>query len=255
MFASRTFSLWSMISRSKASLLVLATLALSVFRSHAATNDYYTSPKAKALIDGMVQAYGGADKLKAIERVKVSLQVVSEGQVVEATIYQTSTKMRRDAAGQPGNMIEIYDGKNLTAILNGKSITPRPESQQDLANEVKEGVFQSALLDVFLNKDRHVVYRGKKTLDGKQCEVIETANHRNVLREHYIDPKSHREIARINHKSSGDETSIFEAFGDFKGVVYPSKVVSKRPDGSVSGRMRVVGITSDFDESVFVAPK
>ena len=241
-----------MTAGSKVWFWFVFALSFSEAFSKAATNEYYSSPAAKAVIDAMIQAYGGAEKLKAIDRVKVVAQVTTGSRTVRATFYQTATKMRRDAVSGPVNLIEIFDGKDVIAILNGKPVTPRPEAKPDLANEVKEGVFQAALLDVFMNKDRHVALREKKVFDGKNCDVIETKNYRDELREHFIDPESHREIGRITHKPQEKEMSVFEGFDEFQGVVYPARMVFKRADGSVSGGMRVVEISSDFDNSVFV---
>src|ERR1041384_1880716 len=143
-----------MIIRAKAWLwFFVATLILSAGRSEAATNEYYTSPKAKAVIDGLIRAYGGAEKMKAIDRVKVVMHITSQSRTFRATFYQTATKMRRDAT--PMNVVEIYDGKELTTTVNGKRVPSKPESKEDLANELKEGVFQAALLDVFMNRKRH----------------------------------------------------------------------------------------------------
>jgi hypothetical protein len=243
-----------MIIRAKAWLwFFVATLILSAGRSEAATNEYYTSPKAKAVIDGLISSYGGAEKMKAIDRVKVVMQITSQNRTIRATFYQTATKMRRDVAQV--NLVEIYDGKEMIATVNGKRVPPKPESKDELANELKEGVFQAALLDVLMNKDRHVVYRGEKSFDGKKYDVLETANYKNEMREHYIDPESHREIVRMRHKPTGIETSINEAFDEFKGVLFEKRTILKRVDGSVAGGMRVVEISSDFDDSVFDLPQ
>jgi hypothetical protein len=231
----------------------VAGLLFAQYRGDAATNEYYTSPKAKAVIDAMINALGGAEKMKAIDRVKIIAQTTSEGQTGRGTFYQTATKMRREY-GAPYNWFEIYDGKEVVAIVNGKRAPAKPDSAKFFESELKEGVFQAALLDVFMNKDRHVIYRGKKTFERREYEVIETASHDNMLREHYIDPETHHEMVRIRHEPKGDRIVVVVAYDEFKGVFYQKRAVWKRRDGSVSGGMRVVEVSSDFDDSIFKAP-
>jgi hypothetical protein len=237
--------------------LAFGILFGSVAAAAAATNEYYSSAVTKEIIDGLIKASGGAEKIKAIDRIKVVMDASVDGKTMRATILQTKSHLRREVALAPEmKVIEIYDGKDVATIVNGKRAPKgRPKAKEEMDAELKEGVFQAALLDDFVNRERHVKYLGKKVFGGKSCDLIETIDARQILRQHYLDPQSHREIFRIKHQPEGAETSIFEDFSEFKGVLYPSKMTFKKADGSVSGRARVAEISSNFDDSVFVAPR
>lgn len=223
--------------------------------SLAATNEYYTSAKAKEVIDGLIKAYGGAEKIKAVDRIKMVIENGQQGANAKITLYQTKTKIRTDVNAGPVAATEIFDGKTITAIVNGTRQPAPPGHQESLTEELREGPFQSGLLEVLTGKDRIVAYRGKKTFDGKDCDVIERVKKRNEVYDHYIDPDTHREVARVSHDADGIEVQKVESFGEFKGIVYPAKMVTQKPNGVVVRTFKVTEVSSDFDDSVFqVAP-
>jgi hypothetical protein len=238
----------------KAVGLVAALIAFSCAApSLAATNEYYTSAKAKEVIDGLIKAYGGADKIKAVDRIKMVIEDAQQGANAKITLYQTKSKIRMDVNAGGVAATEIFDGKTITAVVNGTRQPAPPGHQDSLAEELREGPFQSGLLEVLTGKDRQLTYRGKKTFDGKECDVIERVKKANEIYDHYIDPETHREVARVSHDADGIEVQKVESFGEFKGVIYPTKMVTQKPNGIVVRTFKVTEVSSDFDESVFNA--
>jgi hypothetical protein len=221
--------------------------------SGGATNEYYTSAKAKEVIDGLFNAYGGADKIKEIDRIKMVIEDAQQGVNAKVTLYQTKTKIRMDASAAGVMATEIFDGKSMIAIVNGKRETPPPGHQESLESELREGPFQAGLLEVLTGTDRQVAYRGKKMFDGKECDVIERVKKRNEVYDHYIDPGTHREVARVLRDADGIEVQKVESFGEFKGVLYPTKMITQKPSGVLVRTFKVTEVTSDFDDSVFQA--
>src|SRR5688572_23072720 len=57
---------------SKAVCLLILCVGCSAL---AATNEYYTKAEVKGIIDEMIKAYGGVEKLKGMERAKISMDV------------------------------------------------------------------------------------------------------------------------------------------------------------------------------------
>lgn len=222
--------------------------------SWAATNEYYTSAKAKEVIDGLIKAYGGAEKIKAVDRIKMVIEG-QEGVNAKITRYQTKSKIRMDVNAGGVMATEIFDGKNIVVIVNGARQAAPPGHQESLEAEVREGPFQAGLLEALTGKDRQVTYRGKKSFDGKECDVIERLKKRNEVYDHYIDPDTHREVARVSHDADGIEVQKVESFGEFKGIVYPTKMVTQKPSGVMVRAFKVTEVSTDFDDSVFqVAP-
>jgi len=170
-------------------------------------------------------------------------------------LYQTKSKIRMDVNAGPVAATEIFDGKTISAVVNGTRQPAPPGHQESLAEELREGPFQSGLLEVLTGKDRQVTYRGKKTFDGKECDVIERVKKRNEIYDHYIDPVTHREVARVSQDADGIEVQKVEGFGEFKGIIYPTKMVTQKPNGVVVRIFKVTEVSADFDDSVFqVAP-
>jgi hypothetical protein len=226
---------------------------LSVF---GATNEYYTKPEVKKIVDEVIAAYGGEEKLKGVERAKVTMEIKEGPATFVGTLYQASGKARMDME-IPGRMkaVNIFDGKTFVYLLNGKPAPAPPNAKDTLEYGVKEGVFQASMLHTFLSKEHELVYRGKKEYDGKEYDLIETTDTRPWKKEHYIDPQTRREMVTVTRHDKGGYTHVAEAFDEFEGVLYQKRVSVKGVDGSTRGSMRVLGVSKDFGDEVFASPK
>lgn len=235
---------------------VVVCAFLCAFQSgFAATNEYYSSSKAKEIIDAMVNAYGGVEKLTALERVKVVMEIREGSTAFKGTLYQTLTKARFDLATSNSkgdiNIINVFDGKDFFATVNGQSTPISASARDQLEFGTKEGVFQASILHTFLAKENDVAYRGKKKYGDTEYDVIETTDERGWKKEHYIDPASHREMVTTTTNKQGVRTHVTEAFDEFAGVLYQKRVTIKGADGTTRGSMRVLDVSSDFGDAVF----
>jgi hypothetical protein len=223
----------------------------------AATNEYYTRAEAKGIVDGMIAAYGGAEKLKGLERVKTVMEIKEGPMNFKGTLYQATGKARMDmdAAGRPISAVSIYDGKEFVYVFNGKAAAMPASAKESLEYGVKEGGFQAAMLHTFLTKEHELVYGGRKKHDGKEYDFIQTVNGRGWKQDHYIDPQTRREVVTVTRHSRGGHTHVVEAFDEFEGVLYPKRILVKGVDGSARGSLRVLEVSKDFKDDVFVAPK
>lgn len=232
-------------------ILVCALFAVvqSVF---SATNEYYSSPKVKALIDQVVEAYGGAKKLEGTERVKLRMEMKHSASplVIEATVHQTRKALKRERRIGDKWDAHVFDGTNAF-LTSPTGITAAPAKlRQELAREVSEGPGQAAFAWKFLNKTNHVRYAGEMERGGAKYEAIETLDAEGDKVTHYLDPETHREIFRFKHKRAGQEVQSFEAFEEFGGVLYPTKITMRAADGTtMTAELREV--TEKFDDSVF----
>lgn len=223
----------------------------------AATNEYYARAEVKGIVDGMITAYGGAEKLKALERVKTVMEIKEGPATLKGTLYQATGKARMDmeAAGRAFSAVSIFDGKEFVYLFNGKATAMPASAKEQLEYGVKEGVFQAAMLHTFLTKEHELVYRGKKKYEGKEYDFIETVDGRGWKHEHYIDPQTRRQMVTVARHSRGGYTHVVEAFDEFEGVAYPKRVLVKGVDGSARGSLRVLEVSKDFRDDVFLAPK
>src|SRR5688572_23557508 len=83
--------------------------------SRAATNEYYTKPEVKEIVDNMLKAYGGVEKLKQFDRVKAVTDITRRGNTGKVTIYRTPSMARTDVEAtvnrRRGVIVNIFDGK------------------------------------------------------------------------------------------------------------------------------------------------
>lgn len=232
-------------------ILVCALIAL-VPSAFSATNEYYTSPKAKALIDQVIQAYGGAKKLAATERVKLRMEMKHSASplVIEATIHQTRKALKRERRIGDKWDAHVFDGTNAFLASPTGTAAGNAKLKQELAREVAEGPGQAAFAWKFLNQTNHVRYAGETERGGAKYEAIETLDAEGDKVAHYFDPQTHREIFRFKHKRAGQEVQSFEAFQEFGGVLYPTKITMRAADGTtMTAELREV--SDKFDDSVF----
>ena len=88
-------------------------------------NDYYANPEAKRVIDAIIEAHGGRERIEALDRMKVTMHLRMFDRETDITVYQTRSAIRRDtdsAATRRGCVHAIF------------ASTPRPASKHILGN-------------------------------------------------------------------------------------------------------------------------
>lgn len=147
-------------------------------------------------------------------------------------------------------MKSFCDGKAVTAFVNGKPGPPPAGELERNQDELKQGVFQAAMVELYTGKDRHLKYLGKKMFDGKNCEAFERLLYGKTPLEVYIDPETDRELARVSKKEV-TEVHRYEDSREFKGILYPGRTVITTLDGKPMRSFSITGLSTDFDDSVF----
>lgn len=219
-------------------------------QTRAQTNDYYGNKEAREIIDKIIAAYGGAEQLTNVTRLMAVMKMKRGGMEMEATLYQTKDKLRREMAATR-RMAQIYDGTNAFIEMNGRT-TPAPESvKRELREEVGKGIMQASLLVEYMGKTSPVKYLGKKKHENNLCAVLQTTDPNGQLVEHYFDMKTYREVVEITKTKTGDEIQKFEAYRVFGGILYPEKTSIRSAAGNLIGEMELVRLSADFDDSVF----
>lgn len=227
-----------------------------VISAAAATNEYYSVPAAKKVVDNFITALGGEKKLNAVERVKLQMEMTHSASDVkiEATIHQTRSTMRRTRRIGDKWDAQLFDGTNAfllspTGIAKGSA-----KLRDELMREIAEGPGQSAMLGKFLNKTNHLRYAGEMRRAGETYHAIETLDAEGDKVLHYIDPKTHREIFRFKFKKAGQEVQSFDSFEEFGGILYPTRITMKLPDGATM-TAKLLEVSHNFDDSIFRAEK
>ena len=221
--------------------------------SRAATNEYYTKAEVKKIVDEVIAAYGGEEKLKQFERFKVHAEVKNNEGLTKITLYESKSKARFDMVADRLKVAAFYDGKEFVSVVNGREapLTP-PKVKEQLEDELKDGVFQDSVVRVFKNKEHDVLDLGKKKFDGTEYDVIETTDVRGKKKTHYFDRKTRRRMVETRLTATGEKQTIMtEAFGEYEGVLYEKRVIFKNADGSLQGSGRILEVTKDFEDSVF----
>lgn len=219
-------------------------------QAYAQTNDYHVNEDARRLINNIIAAYGGFERLTNVSRMMSVMQMNSGGRQIHVTLYETRQKIRREIlAGR--QMIQTYDGTNGFVEANGHSV-PAPEAlTQDLRGQIAKGVMQASLVVNFTGTNSFVKFLGKMEYESAQFFVIQTHDAKGQVVEHYFDPANYREFVEITKTKTGDEIQRFDEYKIFKGIFYPKKTTIKSADGRLLGGMELVKISDDFDDLIF----
>lgn len=229
---------------------ILFLMAATAWQAVAQTNDYYTRTEARSAIDNILNSYGGQERIKSVQKVKIVMSMRMENRRLQVKLYQKADKIRREWSGDQ-NMVQVFDGERAFLKTGDQFVPAPPALTADLQSAVQKGIAQQSLLAKYLGRQSHVRFHGLKKYKEQDLLVLETIDARGRRIDHYFDTKTYHEVVEITHSPSGGEVQRFDSYRMFGGVLYPEKVTTLSAAGDVIGGMELVEITDQFDDSVF----
>lgn len=231
-------------------ILFLMIVAATAWQAVAQTNDYYTRTEARSAIDNILSSYGGQERIKSVQKLKVVMRMHIQNRRFQVKLCQKADKIRIEWSGDQ-NMVQVFDGEQAF-LMTGSQVVPAPPAlTADLQSQVQKGIGQQSLLAKYLGRQSHVRFHGLKKYKEQELLVLETIDARGSRVDHYFDTKTNREVVEITHRPSGDEVQHFDSYRMFGGVLYPEKTSILSAAGDVIGGMELVEITDQFEDSVF----
>lgn len=202
-----------------------------------------------------LQARGGAEKLKAVQTLKMAGRFSSQGMELPMTLYAKRPNLTRKellVAGQ--TVLFVFDGTSAWQInpLQG-AVEPMVVAGPELDMIRQESDFDTPLLD-FGARGFSVELAGTETVDGRRQHHLRVSRS-GVTLDCYLDEATGLEARTVNRTPMGELTQEFLNYKDVQGLQMPFTV------RTLQNGVRVAEITFDtidvnapLDDGLFKKP-
>ncbi len=235
----------------------------------AAAAAVFCLPASSQTVDEIIAKYyaarGGADKIKALQSVRMTGRFVA-GAGVEAPFtleLKRTNMMRLEFVVQGLTAVQAYDGKTGWAIIPfmGKK-DPEPMSAEDLKDAEENADMDGPLMD-YKAKGNQVELLGKEKVEGTDCYKLKLTLKNGNIHTLYLDTDSFLEIKDISKRIvRGAEVELENTSGDYKevgGLIFPFALEQGARGSDQKQRIIVEKIelnpTLDDDRFKMPAPK
>ncbi|HRD57513.1 MAG TPA: hypothetical protein PK504_05660 [Ferruginibacter sp.] len=209
---------------------------------------------ADEVIAKYVAAMGGAEKLNAINTVKMEGSINAQGMDIPITITTLNKKGMRmdiDVMGTTG-----YQVMNTTKAWRFFPFNGDTDPVEMTETEFKSGKEQMDLTDKLLHAKElgyKIEYAGKEEVDGAPAFKLKVINPAGEESFTFIDEKTSFKVKQVSKRDIGGTlTEIISSFKDFKqtaeGFWFPHTI-----DSNIQGAVSFSKITANaaVDESIF----
>src|SRR5437667_6718429 len=229
---------------------MLPALLLAVAMSAAATPMTVDEIVARHL-----EARGGAEKLAAVQNLKVSGKAFFRGDDFTVTaefaqVRKRPNQIRTEVTLQGLTAIDAYDGQQSWSV---DPFQGRKDPFRTTADEAR-GLAQDADLEGGLNRWREhgnqVSYLGKEDVDGTPAHKLLIALKDGDVQYVYLDPDYFLEIRRVSERRIRGSERVteadFGAYAQVNGVWIPTSIEAGRKGGPKTQRFTVESAEGNF---------
>lgn len=226
------------------------------------------APAASQTVDEIVAkhiaARGGAEKLKAIQTVKVTRTVGTPFQKVNMVIYRKRPGLLRTEQTSPTGQTTA-SGINAEAVWDpapqGKfAIRPEPSAAQlrDF-----DGDFDGDLLVDWQAKGHTVTLEGKEKLGETDTYKLKVTAKSGAVRDIYLDAttfldRQHSGVLALPNNRKREFTFTYGNWKDVEGVKFPFDADEERRDGPVTQSFAIythkIELNVPMEDSLFATP-
>jgi outer membrane lipoprotein-sorting protein len=237
----------------------LRTLCLALLVLLPATASAQT---ADEILDKVLAARGGLDKLRAIHSERVSGQIsfgdVSGPFVVE---LKRPLKMHMQLTIQNQTMVRVYDGKSQGWANNPFAGKPDPEamSGDDLKNITEESDFDGPLLD-YQSKGNQIEVVGKDKFNDKDVWRLKLTTKNGDVRFYLFDANSFLLLKwEGKRKYESQEIPVESHFSDYRevgGLKFAFAIDSGSSPTELTQKIRIekIELNPQFNDAEFGKP-
>jgi outer membrane lipoprotein-sorting protein len=209
-----------------------------------------------------IAAQGGMARLKAIQSMRMTGDVVSGGMQAGFTqVFKRPVKMRLDISVQDLTLTQAYDGQNGWQLVpfTGKK-SPEPMSADDLKQVQQSADFDGPLMD-YKQKGNNIELAGKEKIEGTNAyHLIVTLKNGNI-ENMYLDADTFLEFKSVARTTNrGTAIDLETTVGDYKeveGVMFPFSI-EQHPVGSQGPGQKItvkkIELNVPLEDSIFKMP-
>ena len=217
---------------------------------------------ADELIAKSLQAQGGADKMKAMQTVKMSGKMKMGP--MEAPFVITKARpdaMRMDFTIQGMTATQAYDGTTGWMVMPFQGKKDAAKMPEDMVKAFKdEADFDGPVVD-YKAKGNKVEYIGKEDVQGSPAYKLKVTTKSGAESVTFLDAESYLPIrSEGKRKMNGTDVETETTIGDYKqvdGMTFPYSIESHMKGKSAGQSMAIekIEINPKIDAASFVMPK
>ncbi|HME12582.1 MAG TPA: hypothetical protein VKF79_06970 [Candidatus Acidoferrum sp.] len=218
---------------------------------------------ADDLIAKVLAARGGVDKIRAIQRQRVT-GTISFGPDAEGPFlveFARPLKMHMEITIGGQTIVRVYDGKSAGWVINpfAPNKDVQPMEANDLRNISDEADFDGPLLD-YQRKGNHVELAGKDEVGGKAVTKLKLTNKDGDVRTYFFDSATYLLTKwEGTRKAENQEIPVVTLFGDYRevqGLKFAFQIDSGSPGTEQTQQITIQKIEIDppIDEGRFAKP-
>jgi hypothetical protein len=221
------------------------------------------APTVDELVAKNVQAKGGADKLRALQSVRLTGKLlIRQGQVElrYTELKARPNKIRSEATLQGMTAVNAYDGKEGWRIspFQGRK-DPEKMSADDVKPLMEDAEIEGPLVD-WKAKGSAVEYLGTEDVEGTAAHKLKVTRQNGDVSFVYLDPDHFLEIRiltqRVQHGAQVEEETEFGDYEQVNGVFIPFAVDSGHKGDPDKQRIMIEKAEANvpIDDAVFRFP-
>jgi outer membrane lipoprotein-sorting protein len=208
-----------------------------------------------------LQARGGIDRLKAMNTVKITGTVTSQGAEMSVSSWAKRPNLfRRETRMQGARVVLASDGNTVWGINPLAGIEAAQEITGAPAERMRaEAEFDPVFLD-YRQKGHTIDLVGEEKLDGKAVYHLKVSRAGGDVQHFFLDSESGLELRRLMTLQQGamraDIATDLSDYREINGVTIPFAMTQSR-NGNVVERVKVekVEINVPIEDDLFRMPK
>ena len=222
------------------------------------------APSVDDLIAKNVAARGGAEKLKAIQSLKVTgTMTAPNGMQLPLTItIKRPGMMRMEMNLQGAAIVTAFDGVNAWSInpMTGSN-EPRLSSEDESKNVANNAeTFLDGPLFDYKTRGTKIEYAGKEDVNGSPAYKLKVTTKQGMAMNVYLDAKSYlevRSIGKVNQMGQEMEVDTYPADYRPEGGVLMAHTMDSKMNGNPMMKMSMtkVEVNVPADDTLFKMPK
>ena len=217
---------------------------------------------ADSLVQKMIAARGGADRLKAIKTQRVtgnfSLGALEGPLLLE---FKRPNKMRMEIGIRGQTIVRVYDGKGSGWMINpfAPEKGPTAMSGNDLKNASDESDFDGPLVD-YQSKGTQIEYAGRGDVQGKAAYKLKLITKSGDVRTYFIDAENFLLLEWEGIRRNADQEipvqTFFRDYRDVGGIKFAFEIETNSPGDAPAQKLTVSKIELDvtLDDARFAKP-
>ena len=217
--------------------------------------------KAKAILDGVIEAHGGLDKLESVKNIITKGKMVVntpggmmqlDGEVTIVLPNKARADLSMPAMGM--QMSRIYDGESAWMVMQGR-VQPLPPTYVE---EGKKEIFRDniPLLAYISNDEVSAQYLGAEDVKGKMADVILVTDTPADTLKLFIDQETKyiikKEYQVLTEQGPAEREEFLNDYREVSGVMIAFHTVSfDNGEQSMEITFSEAMINAEVDESLF----